>query len=32
MCYPVIHFGRTILYVWSSPFVVSLFISDVYLG
>ena len=28
ICYPVIHFGRVILYAWSSPFVVSLFLAS----
>ena len=30
VCYPVLHFCRVILYVWISPFVVSIF-SDLYL-
>ena len=28
ICYPVIHFGRVILYVWSSPPVVSIFLAN----
>ena len=27
ICYSVIHFGRVIIYVWSSPPVVSLFLA-----